>query len=175
MKKLLFATCFILAFASCKKEKHGPPPDNPYGLPNATTEGKNIFACRVNGQNWISETGIYNMGGGHPVDTVWASGKVAGQSYYERFVVRVDGNAIEGNTYTVAPNSSAKIFFQGNRDCTCPNGGCSVATIYATSGQITVTKINSQSEIISGKFECKIPVPLCDTLLVTNGRFDISY
>lgn len=66
MKKLLFATCFILAFASCKKEKHGPPPDNPYGLPNATTEGKNIFACRVNGQNWISETGIYNMGGGIP-------------------------------------------------------------------------------------------------------------
>ena len=176
MKRVIFLAAAIILFSSnCKKNKHPIPPDNPYGLPNATQTGANIFACRVNGQNWISETGIYEMGGGYSGDTIWASGKTSTQLHYERITVRVDGNSIVGNTDMIASNSSAKIFFQGNRNCLCPDGGCSVFTIYATSGQIIVTNIDTQRKIISGKFECKIPMPQCDTLVITDGRFDIRY
>ena len=47
MRKLLFAIAILscFCFAECKKNKHRPPPDNPYGLPNATQEGKNILVC----------------------------------------------------------------------------------------------------------------------------------
>lgn len=64
MKKLLFATCFILAFASCKKEKHGPPPDNPYGLPNATQEGKIFLPVGLMGKIGFRKQGFTIWGGG---------------------------------------------------------------------------------------------------------------
>lgn len=177
MKRLIFlAAAIILLGSNCKKNTHITPPDNPYGLPNATQTGKNIFACRVNGENWISKKGIYNMGGSHSGDTISITGKItSSQLYYERITVRVDGNTVVGNTNTIASNSSGKIFFQGNRNCLCPNGGCDVFTIYATSGDIIITNIDTQRKIVSGKFECKIPMPQCDTLIITDGRFDILY
>ena len=56
----LFVTCFC--FAECHKEKN-PPPDNPYGLPNATEDGHGLFACRINGVNTIAKNDIYHQGG----------------------------------------------------------------------------------------------------------------
>ncbi len=55
----------ILCFGctSCKKDTT-PEADNTYGLPNASQTGANILACRINGKNWVSNQGIYALGGG---------------------------------------------------------------------------------------------------------------
>ncbi len=66
-----FLIITLFTFNQCKKDKTtDPAPDNPYGLPNATQIGANMFACRVNGVNWISKTDIYHLGGGIKNDTV---------------------------------------------------------------------------------------------------------
>lgn len=171
MKKLLFATCFILAFASCKKEKHGPPPDNPYGLPNATSEGKNIFACRVNGQNWISETGIYNMGGGVSNDSLTANGGRNSSGAEDIFLLRI-GAFQENITYNL--NGETKITYTTTRLC-----NSNVINFYAyeaITGFIKLSKIDITRKILSGTFSFIIIRQECnDTLNFTDGRFDIKY
>ena len=52
---------FLFSFSQCRKNT-GTPTDNPYGLPNATQTGANIFACRVSGQLFISNSDFYHMG-----------------------------------------------------------------------------------------------------------------
>jgi hypothetical protein len=70
----LVAGLFIITSANeCKKI--GPPTtDN--GLPLATQTGANIFACRVNGVNWIAKNSIYNRGGGVVGDTIYTWGAI---------------------------------------------------------------------------------------------------
>ncbi len=60
---VMSALLATLGCTSCKKTAD-PEPDNPYGLPKATQTGVGIFACRVNGENWIVENSIYTLGGG---------------------------------------------------------------------------------------------------------------
>ena len=48
---ILIISSFFLAI-NCRKHNQQPP-DNIYGLPNATQTGANMLACRVNGVNWI--------------------------------------------------------------------------------------------------------------------------
>ncbi len=165
---------FCILFSSCKKDKNNPEPDNPYGLPNATQTGANIFACRVNGQNWISEKGIYSIGGGIYNDTLFAFGSLD-VPYIETFSLRVGEHPVEGGVYAIAINSSTIFDLLSNKNCSCPNGGCTVNTIYATAGQVNITKIDTQREIVSGKFHAKVPITGCDTLFITDGRFDIRY
>ncbi len=45
----------------------------------------------------------------------------------------------------------------------------------ATSGIIQLTKLDNSKKIVSGSFSCVIPIESCDSLRVTDGRFDIIY
>ncbi len=65
MKKLFFTTCAIatLFFTACKKEKNTPPPDNPYGLPNATQEGKIFLPVGLMGKIGFRKQGFTIWGG----------------------------------------------------------------------------------------------------------------
>lgn len=158
--------------SQCKKGTNTNSSDNAYGLPNATQTGANIFACRVNGVNWISDNGILVMGGGISNDTLSATGSNGGVNYFERLVIQVLGGAVQGSQYQITPTSSNKLYLSTNRTC---QGIGSVTIYYAVEGIIVITKIDRTNKIISGTFNCKIPIPNCDTLNITDGRFDIRY
>ena len=42
-------------------------------------------------------------------------------------------------------------------------------------GKITITKFDQQLRILSGKFYCTMLKSGCDTLKITDGRFDIKF
>ncbi len=73
----LFTFIMLQALLGCSGCKNSPSPavDNPYGLPNATQTGANVFACRINGQNWISSTSILAMGAGIFNDSLRITGE----------------------------------------------------------------------------------------------------
>lgn len=71
---LLMLAFTTLTASECKKPKPDPNSDN--GLPPATQTGQGVFACKVNGQPWISERGLRNMGGGLHGDTLSAFGSM---------------------------------------------------------------------------------------------------
>ena len=59
MKRLLTIFCYsLLAGFQCHK---GISSDNPFGLPNASENGSDIFACLINGKPFI---GKYNPNDG---------------------------------------------------------------------------------------------------------------
>ncbi|MCW3074372.1 MAG: hypothetical protein JWP69_1441 [Flaviaesturariibacter sp.] len=41
-------------------------------------------------------------------------------------------------------------------------------------GNVTITKYDLTSGIISGTFDCKIKPANCDTIFITQGRFDFK-
>lgn len=176
MRKFLPLFVFVccLCFVQCKKNKNTIPPDNPYGLPNATQEGKGIFACRVNGENWIVKNRMYTLGGGVRNDTLSISGSSGGEDYFHRLTLYIS-EVIEANRTYVLNNEHNNILLSANWTPCQGAMGSNVIREYATSGEIRLTKFDSDKKIIAGVFTCKIPIAACDTLNVTDGRFDIRF
>ncbi len=167
-----FLITTLFTFNQCKKDKiTEPAPDNPYGLPNATQTGANIFACRVNGVSWISKTDIYNLGASISNDTLNLGGGGGG------LLMNGLGFSIkqiqQGQSYllntTIYPSGNV---FITNAINSCVSGTLNARTI---SGTLILTIYDLTNKIVSGKFSCTIPIPQCDTLKITDGRFDIKY
>lgn len=180
MKKSILVTLFFTAIfaTSFKCKKDIIPPDNPYGLPNATQTGENIFACRVNGENWISEKGMYNMRAGI-TDTSFGvhGGKTISSISGEQFDIGIKNAFIQGNnTYSLGDTAYKFARYWGlNVKCFDPNGGYNTIIVKAFNGEATFTRVDRINKIVSGKFWFYIKTDYCDTLKITEGRFDIKY
>lgn len=169
----IFATFLLLTiftFNKCKKDKGVESKvDNPYGLPNATQIGANTFACRVNGVNWISKNDIYSLGAFVSSDTLSLGGGGGGIPFEKLFFFIRSGQ--QGVQYRLNDllNSSGGVFI-GNDVCLGRT-----LTKYTNDGSLTITKYDISNKIVSGTFNCLIPIPQCDTLKITDGRFDIRF
>ncbi len=161
-------------------EKRTPAKDNSYGLPNATQEGKQMFACLVNGDPWISKRYTGTPGGGYINDTLWVSG--------ERFnepankwdggftIALVNAHAKEGQHYRLNNNLKCWAEYGAvNSPCFDYTGSFGNNHTYATDGEIILTRFDTIHRVISGTFWFDAPTQYCDTIHVTNGRFDITY
>lgn len=173
MKKLLplFAIATILMANQCKKN-NTPEADNPYGLPNATQTGANIFACRINGQNWVSLTDISHLSGGIISDTIGVSGSINDIGRQDIFII-IKGNLQQNYQYSFNTlNNTAE--FATTR--LCNSSTVNYYRYMSNDGQVRFAKIDKINKIISGTFQFNIIRQNCnDTLHFTDGRFDIKY
>ncbi len=171
---LILVTAFAISGSSCKKNAD-PLPDNPYGLPNATQTGANIFACRINGQNQIAKNSIYTINAWMSAnnDTLNVGGQF-GKSYYQFLNF---GSILKDRRanldYSLEKSSETTFFY--NADSTCLNFPSPVINIYKAIGSFRYSKIDATNKIVSGTFNCVFVVPGCDSIKVTDGRFDIKY
>ncbi len=196
---LLLVFC-IVTISACVKNTAPPLPDNPYGLPNATQTGEGLVACRVNGRNWIIQNHNYTSYG-----TSWHSSdnrkslivgttidKPVDSSMQDfQFEIISDSVIKQGVTYSFADSTKGiasilrLIYPCGPSDFGW--GGGQIG--YANGGSVTITKLSGKysipaccqwgsydpDAIISGTFNFIIPIPNCDTIFITDGRFDINY
>ena len=167
---LLFL-CFC--FAECHKNKT-PPPDNPYGLPNATQTGANTFACRLNNVNFIANgKQSYPLLVGAQIisDTLFVGGSKSGNASWT-LLLQINRALSQGELYYIdSVNQSIKLI----ADSSCLGITYNITQKNATSGIIQLTKLDTSKKIVSGSFSCVIPIESCDSLRVTDGRFDIIY
>jgi hypothetical protein len=173
MKKYLpyyILTLFILSFSDCKKDtvKY----DNPYGLPNATQTGAGIFAWRLNGENMVAKNDIYRQIGKYSSDST-TLGAVFGNNYYLIFGIHVIGNAQLNSSYSINDNNNLRFYY--GSDSTCFGISSKSIQVDTAFGSITFTRVDSVNKIISGTFSFRVPIPNCDTLNFTDGRFDMHY
>ncbi|MEO7444894.1 MAG: hypothetical protein ABIU55_05300 [Ferruginibacter sp.] len=178
MKKAIITltlfTCFV--FASCKKDKTTEDQ-----LPPATQTGANTFGCLVNGKVFVPK----GYGGtGRPNPHILYDYDLQGKPFL----------AIETHQYQNY-NSMAGIdisFFDivYSGSYLLPNefklsigsieilGNCGISSLDSSVnrwGGGVITKLDIPNRIISGTFDCKFKRPQCDTVRVTNGRFDIKF
>ncbi|MCX8492427.1 MAG: DUF6252 family protein [Cyclobacteriaceae bacterium] len=178
MKKLLLnlaiLTLITLHFSGCDlfgKKEEPKPKTELEKLPPITQEGKNTFGCLVNGKAWVAATqtdavAFYQLG------TLQISGNLSQPARSVGITLRDEGIPINTGKYSLIPTirtcSSAGLAINQFTTCLydCSN------TLF---GQIEISKLDRKNYIVSGTFEFSTVVSGCDTLKITNGRFDIKY
>ncbi|GAA4367002.1 hypothetical protein GCM10023185_38490 [Hymenobacter saemangeumensis] len=183
MKTLAHLLLLTLALTGCKKDA----PEA--GLPPATQEGRNIGACRIDGQVWQTS---YSQG-----TAISSSGvsalvvKRASQSTYEVSINLSSGNPSRyikldckstpgyGTCYfnTTLPSSAALLpshaLYQ-NRTGSGPRG--EFTTNASANGQLDVTYFNLDNHTIAGRFSFVAQDSLSQRRVsITDGRFDIQF
>ncbi len=167
--------CSCISLKSCTLSDNDPKPKTELEkLPPATQEGKNTFGCLVNGKAWFTTSttnafGVYQLGhlaiGGKLFDPF--------QSIGIDLLESVDYPEISTGNYiliSTGPFSPEVSFFASS---TCYYG--SVENLDLLSGELIITKFDKVNFTISGLFEFTLAHDGCDTLKVTDGRFDIMY
>ena len=170
---LLFFVGFF-CFAKCNKETLY---NN--GLPAATQQGKNTLAFMLNGQAWTPKgfNGTANLS--VDVDFGFNDGifNVVGyrttNSTTEQFTIGISDslNVITvPHTFIIFPNSVFGISYTKNP---CDYFSKESATI--SKGTLVITKLDRINKIISGTFEGSLSKSGCETIQITDGRFDMKY
>ncbi len=177
MKQLLYTILVIMLFTNsqCTKAPATPAADNPYGLPNATQTGANVFACRINGINQTAKNSIYSIGAWMSPndDTLNVFSRITG-NYFQSFTL---GSIVKSRAINQSYSfeNPAQTSFYYATDSTCIGVSSRVVEIFKAKGTIVYSKIDATNKIISGTFNCTLLVPGCDSIRVTDGRFDIKY
>jgi hypothetical protein len=160
-------------------------------LPPETQEGRNTFGCLINGKVWIPDFGgagdIYNT----PLTTAKydpfrqglfeiAAKKIEGDKTY-RMSIGILATPISGKTYEFIRADSFQIgdFNMGYSYSknTITYNGCRYVTTALTyfKGKTKITKFDLQRRIAAGTFECTLKTKNCDTVKITQGRFDMTF
>ena len=176
MKKLmilLFAVAlFPFNFSSCIDE-------GAEVLPEATMEGKNTFGCLVNGEVWLPKgyNGTPNLNLSY--DPGYDNGTVDLRSYRiyssesgdSEYVILYINNISDVGTFHFSDTAHTEVVFYGRKN-SCEYRSRSSTTF--NTGNITITRFDLKNQIISGTFEFSLAKPGCDTIKVTQGRFDMK-
>lgn len=189
---------FILVFSSfflaihCRKH-HQPPPDNIYGLPNATQKGANMFACRVNGVNWILKKQYQLRTSFHRTnsrDTFSFSSTGIPDSILDFITFSINSKIQQGASYRLNDTTIAMTTALRSQAACGPTSGYGGSQwSKAVDGTITISKFSGTysipacctfgdydaNAIVAGTFNFVIAIPGCDSIKVTDGRFDINY
>ncbi len=159
-------------------------------LPEATQIGANTFGCLVNGQLWLPEGAP--MFGGTSVNTDYdpslskgfltiTARRFRSPTDRETIGVTID-SARSGIEYTYLPWDGKRLlllrFSYENLKTKCGIASVDKDTGYDStlfcSGRVKLTRVDPEVRIVSGIFEYTLYKPGCDTIKVTNGRFDIK-
>jgi hypothetical protein len=171
----------LLSFLSfCSLRCHKDQIDNNSGLPPATQEGKNTLGFLLNGQPWTPQgfNGTANLSIDY--DPGFNSGvlgisayRIISSSNREYFSLGIKDSL----NYYSAPfsfqltNSGLYRIYFSNNTCTF----FSTDSNTVVNGKLSVSKLDKTNHIISGTFDAKLYKPGCDTIKITDGRFDLKY
>ena len=180
MKKLPLYLCLLL-LTQCSKCKDDVAPLDQ--LPPATQTGANTFGCLVNGQAWTPQGDngtdnyvvLFEPDQGNPSQP---GGNLSVRAY--RILSNGDRTNVAVNAFNVDRIRSYSLDFSsvqgnalyGNRNASSPCDTYGPADTRFRRGNLTLTRLDQQAGIIAGTFEFTVAKPGCDTIRVTNGRFD---
>ena len=169
---IIFAACTL--FTSCKK-------DHEDTLPPATQTGAGTFGCKINGKVYVPKG---SSGTGTPNPRIQYDFNLNGQPYLVIDTKRYNGSNVDGSVeiyfshvtqtgqFTIPTNFGYAVgwssFIPG-----CGVGNLDPSVQAWGGGQIT--KLDIPNHIISGTFDIKAIKPGCDTIRITDGRFDIKF
>jgi hypothetical protein len=176
---VIIISSIIISCSSCKKNID-PQVDNPYGLPNATQEGKNTLGFLLNGQPWTPKgqlgtsanltfyydatfsAGVFNIGAYRILDNQGSMEKI-----------NIFADTIQNAQRISFPTKKLGLIFRN-----ATNTNCDFLTAESTTkvtGFIDIKKLDKVAHIFSGEFEFTLTKTNCDTVKITQGRFDLKF
>jgi hypothetical protein len=175
---LLLLCSIVLCSSQCKKTNTTEPADQ---LPPATQIGANTFGCLVNGKVYIPK-GYSGNGSSNPVKIyefgfngrpyLDFKGYQIVNSEYKGFAFIGFSNLDHLGNYT---NPADFNFSFGWTDVIGTCGTVAFDTTIKKWGSGIITRLDVPNRIVSGTFNCKFKTLQCDTVFITDGRFDIKF
>jgi len=163
----------LLGLSQCQKSDPGPADQ----LPPATQTGANTFGCLVNGQVWTPRG--YNGTSNYSIvyDSNLNNGNFDLMSYrypdasnnLQSIALNILSNASLGS-HSFQNNYNTQSGFN-NTKTNCYWSSRDSATTYRR-GSLIITRLDLKAGIISGTFDFTLYRPGCDSVRVTQGRFD---
>jgi hypothetical protein len=198
---LFSAILLLLVFLPQCKDKLPEPLPFVETMPPETQEGKNTFGCYVNGELWVPRMAISNPSPYHSTKprasynfernggtfTVNARRRIEDAGIWQSIVINIpqnftgEGEYLLNNKYVGMRNDGrGGVGRLINRITFCTYYTDSIHT-----GKLTITRLDTAAGIIAGTFYFTAlgyyegPDPdhprHCDTIQVTDGRFDIRW
>ena len=170
-KILSFLLIFILAQCDrCKEEVK--PISELDKLPPATQQGKFTFGCLINGKAF-SETNTGNMVAIYQQGLLFFGVDKDSEDYATGMDISIPDPIELNKKYdlTQIPHNEAR-FIKRNlaNDSTCYYDFANTL-----SGHVIITRFDRQKFIVSGTFAYTTALNNCDTIRITDGRFDLEY
>lgn len=182
IKLLLIIIACANIFAGCKKDKTEPTELSK--LPPATQTGANTFGCLVNGKAWVAQRNDCSIFCS-PSFKIYYDGSNGGYVGIEALIIDIKNN-IDERFDIVFDSSNFKILHQItifntlrtasfrnyaiNNSCNSYVRSLDSTVIHL--GKVTLTKYDLSNGIFSGTFDFTLTKPGCETIIVTDGRFD---
>lgn len=171
--KIIWLWLPFLLLAGCHKKDPSPEEQ----LPAATQTGANTFGCLVNGQVWMPQgndgTSNYTVS----YDTFPDGGLLEIATY------RIYGQGVSDfqslSLWTKQLNNPGTFSFQNTQTSIARFNDQKTTCFWRSSdsntyrrGTLTITRLDRQAGIISGTFAFTLYKAGCDSVHVTQGRFD---
>jgi len=170
----------LLVLTQCSKCKNDPTPTKPEDqLPAATQTGANTFGCLLNGQVWLPSGSIgTNDSFRVTYDPTYANGSLQIRvfkvipNYLDPQYFFISGATMNKiGTYPIDYQICGVAYYTEKRDA-CQEYSRSSSLGTTVRGQLTITRLDMRAGIISGTFDFTLAQTGCDTLKITQGRFD---
>lgn len=187
-RKLLLYLCLatLTQCSQCKKDAPTPqPPKDPLSLlPPETQSGTGNVGCLVNGKAFIGTSPTLVRGDWMSLTRFALSNglNLNGESGAERINIPLimEGQLRDNQIFSIISSATPfSVFTPGfNQFVTtgAASNNCNYSGAYFKTGQVQLVKFDSFARVASGRFAFTLYEPGgCDTLRVTNGRFDVKF
>ena len=166
----------LLMVVGC--HRNDPAPANPASLlPPATQTGANSFGCLVNGQPWTPQGNNGSSNYSVSYDPTFRLGTLNIAAYrYTDSQAKQEVLVVFSDSLLPGPGHY-KLRTLGHHGAGFVNGPVN-CTYYSTDpttfcrGSLMLTRLDLQVGIIAGTFDFVLAKPGCDTVRITQGRFD---
>jgi len=182
MKHTIYILLLAIAvgFTQCCKEKPNTSTDVP-GLPPATETGANTLGFLLNGEPWVpaGNNGTANLSidfdPGIDNGVMGISGyRISGSQDIEYFGFGIiDSVNLKNTPYTISLSRTSIFRFRFYQEVNCYL--LSIENETESSGLITISKLDRINRLVAGSFNVILYKMGCDSIKITNGRFDMKF
>lgn len=184
-KLSLYLSLLLLTQCSqCKRDDPAPlPPKDPLSLlPPESQTGKGTCGCLVNGKVFVAPFTTSANGDWQSINklavssTMRLNGNDATQLF--SFATVLNGRLFDTQKFVmISAANPPPVFSPGtNQFIADADDKCYYSGNYTKTGQVELVKFDGVARIAAGRFAFTLYEPGgCDTLRVTNGRFDVKF
>ncbi|TGE05381.1 hypothetical protein [Hymenobacter fodinae] len=161
----------LLSLTQCSSCKIADPA--PILLPAETQNGAYTFGCLVNGKPFVA-SGITRTRGDWPVANSLTIGAHAGNKQESVNINLLLTGLLNSNAvYALQPQNTGSSTTGFSAFCSTEK--CEYDGTRIKKGSLTLTRFDGVARIAAGRFAFTLYEPGCDTLRVTDGRFDMRF
>jgi hypothetical protein len=141
-------------------------------LPPLTTTGENTFGCLVNGEAFVV-TNTSHISAFYQQKLLFISAGIDKNGIDKGVSFIVHETESETDTFNLTDTLNISCSYSDFSDY--PDSYCQFESENILVGEFNINSFDAENFIISGTFEFSTTTAQCDTVHITDGRFDVQY